>query len=213
MSTVIIFAAGETPSIVLLDELPQPDVVIAADGGFLIADGMGFSVDTIVGDMDSLPNETIIPASTERIVHSIDKGATDLELAFELAIRHQPARIVLIGAEGGRFDHEVATIETVASDRWFSIPEIDWVRSDSTCHVIRGTRRIQGDVGATISLIPIGGDAGAVTATGLKWPLDIETLHSGATRGMSNRFKKPEAVISVGEGVLVAIVPRQESDG
>lgn len=207
MSTVFVFAGGNPPPISILDELPQPDRVIAADSGYLVASALGYGVDALVGDMDSLPEETAITRTTDRLSHPKDKDATDLDLAFELAIRDQPGRIVLVGAEGGRFDHEVAALTTICDDRWASVPEIDWIRSDSICHVIRKTRRIQGDRGGTISLIPFGGTASAVSTRGLKWTLDNDTLYSGTSLGVSNQFDKPEVVISVGKGVVLAIIP------
>ena len=207
MSTVFVFAGGNPPPLGIIDELPQPDQVIAADSGYLVAEALGYGVDTIIGDMDSLPAGTAIPETTDLLSYPKDKDATDLDLALELAIRDQPGRMVLVGAEGGRFDHEVGALATICSDRWDSVPEIDWVRSDSICHIVRGTRRIQGDRGETISLIPFGGDATGVSTVGLKWTLDDATLHSGTSLGISNQFEKTEAVISVASGCVLVIIP------
>jgi thiamine pyrophosphokinase len=209
MSTVIIFAGGNAVARTAVEELPLADRVIAADSGYLIAASMGYRVDTVVGDMDSIGSMAQIHESTEVVRHPADKDATDLELAFELAVREQPRRIVLVGAEGGRFDHEVAAVSVICSDRWSVIPEIDWVRSDATSYVIRHTRRIQGDPGDLFSLIPIGGDATGVATTGLKWELNGETLHSGSTRGISNVLLRTEVVVRISGGVLLGVIPAQ----
>jgi thiamine pyrophosphokinase len=209
MSTVIVFAGGNAVARTAFEELPLADRVIAADSGYLIAASMGYRVDTVVGDMDSIGSMAQIHESTEVVRHPADKDATDLELAFELAVREQPRRIVLVGAEGGRFDHEVAAVSVICSDRWSVIPEIDWVRSDATSYVIRHTRRIQGDPGDLFSLIPIGGDAIGVATTGLKWELNGETLHSGSTRGISNVLLRTEVVVRISGGVLLGVIPAQ----
>lgn len=208
-TTVVIFAGGTPLPEAVVADLPVPDLVIAADSGYGVAISLGYRVDVVVGDFDSIELDGPLPAGIEVLKHPTDKDATDLELALELAARGEPLRVVLVGAQGGRFDHEVGAVATLASERWDAIPEVDWVRSDAIAHVIRGTRRIQGDVGAIISLIPMGGDAVAVTTGGLMWDLGGETLYAGTSRGISNRFVRTEAVITVGSGTLLAVIPNQ----
>jgi thiamine pyrophosphokinase len=212
VSTIIVFAGGKAVARTAVEELPFADRVIAADSGYLIASSLGYRVDTVVGDMDSIGSTAQIHESTEVVRHPVDKDATDLELAFELAVRDQPRRIVLVGAEGGRFDHEVAAVSVICSDRWSVVPEIDWVRSDAISYVIRHARRIQGDPGDLISLIPIGGDATGVVTTGLKWELNGETLHAGSTRGVSNVLLRTEIMVRLSSGVLVGVIPAQPFD-
>ncbi|CAN5812429.1 thiamine diphosphokinase [soil metagenome] len=207
MSTIIIFAGGTKVPPSTVDELPPPDLVIAADSGYQIARNLGYEVDTLIGDMDSVGSLDDIPATTNIVRFPADKDATDLELAFELAVREQPQRIVLVGAEGGRFDHEMSAVAMICSDRWAYVPEIDWVRSDSTSHVIRDARRVQGDPGDLFSLIPVGGDATGVTTTGLQWELDGDTLHAGSSRGVSNVLLHTEILIKVADGVLLGVFP------
>jgi thiamine pyrophosphokinase len=208
MSTVLVFAGGNPVPLPLRDELPEPDRVIAADSGHENAIALGFDVDVIVGDFDSLSPGSPVAGGTRRVRHPEDKDATDLELALELAVAEAPRRIVLVGAEGGRFDHELAALTVVGSPRWAGVPEIEWVRSDAHVYVIRKTIRIQGDPGAYVSLLAVGGDAVGITTTGLVWALKGETLRSGSSRGASNQFGSPEATIRVEEGALVAVVPR-----
>lgn len=207
MSTIIIFAGGTTVPRSAVDELPSPDLVIAADSGYQVAVSLGYEVDTLIGDMDSVGPLDDIPATTSIVRFPEDKDATDLELAFELAVREQPQRIVLVGAEGGRFDHELSAVAMICSDRWRHVADIDWVRSDSISHVIRDARRIQGDPGDLFSLIPVGGDATGVNTTGLQWELEEDTLHAGSSRGVSNILLQTEILIQVADGVLLGVFP------
>lgn len=207
----MIFAGGSPLPPAMRSDLPSADVVIAADSGYEAATALGYKVDVVVGDFDSIDVDPL-PDGIEVERHPTDKDATDLELALDLAARGDPFRVVLVGAEGGRFDHEVGAVATLGSERWAAIPEIDWVRSDAIAHVIRGTRRIQGDIDAIVSLIPMGGDATGVTTAGLMWDLKGETLHAGSSRGISNRFIRTEAVVTVGGGTVLAVLPNQSDD-
>ncbi len=207
MSTIIIFAGGAKVPLSTVDELPVPDLVIAADSGYLTAETLGYEVDTLIGDMDSVGSLEDIPTVTNIVRFPADKDATDLELAFELAVREQPQRIVLVGAEGGRFDHEMSAVAMICSDRWAHVPEIDWVRSDSMSHVIRAGRRLQGDPGDVFSLIPVGGDATGVTTTGLQWELSGDTLDAGSSRGVSNILLQNEILVRVADGVVLGVFP------
>jgi thiamine pyrophosphokinase len=208
MSVIIVFAGGDPVPRDILEDLPVPDQVIAADSGYRNAEVLGFRVDVVIGDFDSLPADSDFPPGVEKISYPTDKDATDLELAFEFARSADGQRIVLVGGEGGRFDHEVATTMLLGSPQWASVPDVEWVRSDAHCYVVRDAKRIQGDPGATISLISIAGDATNVSTEGLEWDLASETIYQGSTRGVSNRFTSLEAVVRVGSGALLAVVPQ-----
>ncbi|MDH3189589.1 MAG: thiamine diphosphokinase [Acidimicrobiia bacterium] len=205
MSTVLVFAGGDPVSPSLIDELPTPDYVIAADSGFVNARALGYKPDVVVGDFDSLPDQ-YDTVDAQRVRHPAAKDHTDLELAFELALHQSPHRIVLVGAEGGRLDHELAAVAVVCSRRWDSVPEVDWVRRQAICSVVRQYRRLQGDLGGMVSLLAVGGDAEGVTTEGLQWALADETLPFGSSRGVSNRIVRPEFTIRVRRGTILAIV-------
>jgi len=135
------------------------------------------------------------------------KSATDLELALDRVVVERPARVVIVGGSGGRVDHELAGAALLTSDRWEDIDEIDWVTDRGWAYVVRKRRIIHGDVGATISLIPMGGPAIGVTTSGLHWPLADATLQHGTTHGVSNLFSGPVADIRLSGGCLLVVVP------
>lgn len=206
MTTVLIFTGGDTPSSTVLEELPRPDLVVAADSGYHSAIDLGFSVDVLVGDLDSI-GSTEIPEHVVVDRHHEDKDATDLELALELAVRDTPARVVVVAGSGGRMDHELATALLLCSQRWEDVDELDWISARARSHIIHRGRLLHGDIGATLSLISIGGDSVGVTTSGLRWDLNGETLHDGATRGVSNVMRLPVAEVQVSIGCLLAIFP------
>jgi thiamine pyrophosphokinase len=206
MQTVLIFAGGDSPATGLAEELPEADLVVAADSGYDLAVAEGFAVDVLIGDMDSISAE-VIPRHVIVETHPVDKDATDLELALDRVMAERPERVVIVGGAGGRVDHELAAAGLLASSRWAEIDEIDWVTDRGWSHVVRRRRIIHGDVGATISLIPMGGPALGVSTRGLRWNLSRATLDHGTTLGVSNEFAAPVADIKVNQGCLLAVIP------
>lgn len=207
MDTVLIFAGGDSPADSLVEEIPSADLIVAADGGYDLAIGQGYAVDVLIGDLDSIETDAI-PSNVIVERHPADKDATDLELALDRVVVERPQRVVVIGGAGGRVDHELAAAALLCSGKWREIDEIDWITDRGWGYVIRDRRIIHGDVGATLSLIPMGGDATGVRTRGLRWDLTNETLHYGTTRGVSNVFAGPVADIGLSLGCLLAMIPR-----
>lgn len=205
MDTALIFAGGETLPRKVADDLPQADLVIAANGGYEIAIECGRRVDVLVGDLDSI-SRLALPEHVLVERHPVDKDATDLELALAMVAVEMPSRIVIAGGSGGRIDHELAVAGLICSPRWANIDEIDWITGRARSYVVRGRRQIQGDVGDVVSLVPMHGDAFGVTTTGLRWALDNETLTAGSTRGVSNVLESPVADVRIESGSLLAVL-------
>lgn len=206
MDTILIFAGGDLPTQDLAGELPAVDLVIAADSGYHAAEHLGYRVDVLVGDMDSI-GDVSLPRHVTIHRHPEDKDHTDLDLALELANREQPSRVVVVGGTGGRFDHELSISGLLGAQRWAGIEELDWISPRGRAHVVRGRRILHGDVGATVSLVPIGGPASGITTNGLHWELHGDTLDAGSTRGVSNLMRSPVADIRVETGCLLVVYP------
>ncbi len=204
MDVALIFAGGDPLPRRVVDDLPRADLVIAADSGYDTAIANEHRVDVLVGDLDSI-SETALPSHVIVERHPPDKDATDLELALSLVARESPSRVVVAGGSGGRLDHELAVASLLSSPRWDVFDEVDWVSGRGMAHVVRGRRLIHGDIGDLLTLIPMHGDATGITATGLRWPLDGETLVAGSSRGVSNVMESPVADIRVASGRLLAV--------
>ena len=80
------------------------DLVIAADGGARRLLDLEIAPHYLVGDLDSLPQETVgrlTSAGCQLQRHPTDKDATDTELAIALALDQGATDIDLVGATGG----------------------------------------------------------------------------------------------------------------
>ncbi len=206
MTNVVIVAGGEPLPSSLAGEIPEDAYLIAADSGLDTVLSWGMDVDLVVGDLDSVGADALVATSAEVERHPADKDATDLDLALEAALRLDPDRIVVIGGQGGRFDHLLGTVMLLASDRWSGV-DLEWVAARSRVRVVRGGVTLHGARGSTLTLLAVLDEARGVHTTGLRWNLTDAVLTPGSTRGVSNVFTAPVATVRLSSGVLLAIQP------
>ncbi len=209
MSVAVVLIGGDIPDRRLLDGVEDADVVIAADGGVRIARSHGLPVHVLIGDLDSASEGDQAWAKAEGaevIAFPADKDATDLELAIEYANSVGVDQIIALGVDGGRLDHELGNW-AVLSVACSAQVEIRADRGVAT--VVHGGQTFEclGEIGDVVSLLPTGGDAEGVTTTGLKWPLENETLPNGSTRGVSNEMAEAAASVTLRSGTLLVVRP------
>jgi len=215
----IVLADGAVPSRADLDSAwPAWDegvaFVVAADGGLRHAGPLALTIDSWVGDGDSID-----PAALEELERSgvpvervpTEKDASDTELALQLAQGAAAGQVILLGALGGsRIDHAVSNLGLLGHPA-FASGDV-WLYDEFAARVsLLSTlarpisRAFEGRVGDTVSLIPLGGDAFGVTTDGLRYPLDGEQLELGRTRGVSNVRTEPIARVTLEMGQLLVI--------
>ncbi len=203
---IIIFANGELPnkekSRALLRE---DDFIIAADGGTRHALALGLTLNLIIGDMDSLPvNFEPSALNIELRRFPRDKNETDLELAIQHALTLCPQEIIILAALGGRLDQTLGNIALISDLRSSacSLKLNDGLEEVFFCFE---HSQIHGTSGDTVSLIPWQGEVTGIVTTGLKWPLQNETLYPQKTRGISNEMTCEEAMVQVKSGLLLIV--------
>lgn len=184
---------------------------IAADSGIDHARALGRVPDLVVGDFDSVSEEGMawaaeVGATIDR--HPAAKDQTDLEIALGHALAAEPDHVVVAGIGGGRLDHLLANLAALASPS-FAAVRVDGLLETALVSVVHTERRLLGDRGELVSLLPMHGDANGVTTVGLGYPLRDEALRAGSSRGVSNYFEEPEATVTVADGTLLAIQPER----
>jgi thiamine pyrophosphokinase len=206
---VVVFAGGDPVDPRYRSQVPDDAMVLAADSGLHHAQALGVAVDVVVGDLDSvdearLATEMAQGAKVER--HPVDKDFTDLELALHLAVREGATSVIVIGGSGGRLDHFLANMLLFASDDFDGLP-ITALVGDARVTVVRDRGELHGEPGSLLTLLAVGGAARRVRTKGLRFPLVDEDLFPGSTRGVSNEFTEPVAVVELDGGVLLAVQP------
>ena len=190
--------------------------VVAADGGLARARALGLSPAVLVGDMDSLaPSlaDEAVAAGIEVLRSPVDKDESDTELAVLEAVRRGATRVTVLGAFGGpRLDHTLANLWLLAHPGLAGVTVVllDAAACASlvTAPAPDGSpvrRRLPGPLGATVSLLPLGGDVTGVTTAGLRYPLRDEPLRTGPARGLSNVRTGEDAAVTVRAGRLLVV--------
>ena len=203
--TIVVFAGGDPPPASVLEGLPKSPYVIAADSGFYHAHQLGFRVDLLVGDLDSISAGGLGLAG-EIEQHPTDKNATDLAIALDAAARKQPSQVIVVGGAGGRIDHFLANAALLTSSAYSEL-ELTWLPGGALIHVVRHRIELSGSPGDVVSLLPYGGPARGVSTVGLRWPLTDAELAPGTSRGVSNQMIDTTATVELDDGVLLAVQP------
>ena len=161
----------------------------------------------IVGDLDSVRPEVLafyekrgcltVDLSHDQETTDLHKAVTWLERDYErdgAASRKTSGdgrrrRVLVAGALGGRFDHEMAHLSCLHA---FADTEIVLLGRTSTARLIpKGVTVIVPDAeaeGPTCGLFPMRGPA-TVSTSGLRWNLDARVLTFGTNISTSNRIQ------------------------
>jgi len=204
---VLVFANGIIEDVAWIEPyLSRARAVIAADGGIRYPLALGQIPDTLIGDLDSLPDgvdEKLADWDVEVIRYPAAKEETDLELALLYARRRFPeADLLVMGGFGGRLDQMLGNITLLAHPELIDRPVI-FIGEWETARLVTTEVTIVGKAGDTVSLIPLGGPATVQETTGLRWPLHDEVLAFGPTRGISNEMTAERATVRLRDGMLL----------
>jgi thiamine pyrophosphokinase len=165
--------------------------------------------DVITGDLDSLTEtaKNFFQSHNVRIERVIDQDRNDLDKAIAAVLtygetssrNHKPPIrcMVVYGAFGGRFDQEMASMQSL-----YKYPNLDLylyddhtmaflLKPERTNHIrLALSSNASNDVGEgpVCGLIPLGCPVQSVTTTGLQWNLDHQPTQFGDLVSTSNRI-------------------------
>lgn len=211
MTHYLIFANGEPndgPMVRRTLEGAAGARVVAADGGAHVASYFGFSPQVVLGDMDSIGENTLHALDTQGVEihrHPPEKDETDLEIALKWAAAQGAEWIRIVGGIGGRFDQVLANVYLLALAELQGC-DVQIIAGKQAIRLLSpGTYTLQGAAGDTLSLLPLGCDAVGIQTEALKYPLQDETLRFGPARGISNVMLADTAQITLREGLLLVV--------
>ena len=113
-------------------------------------------------------------------------------------------RPLIFGASGGRIDQATANLLLLGHPDLID-RDIRLVEQYQQAWITRTKIDIAGQVGDTLSLIPVGGDALIASTTNLKWNLHNSRLRWAFARGISNVLTAAHATVEIAEGNLLCI--------
>ena len=181
---------------------------IAADGGALFLESIGFLPDVIIGDFDSLTEAQYLryeKMGIKIIKYPVEKDETDGELALQYCRERGFDNIIIIGFAGGRLDQQLANIFLL--EYAFRNGITAFIKEPGLeIGIIKREKVFFQKIGAGLSLIPLDEKVTGVTITGCKYLLEAESLLRYKTRGISNVIEQEKAVITVEKGLLLYIL-------
>jgi len=206
----------------ILMELLPDDFIICADGGANHARRMGLIPDKIIGDMDSIDDETLIWAKDNLVLMEIfppEKDFTDSELCLMDIPSGVPVLIIL--PLSGRFDHVLSNLmlagKLAGEGRSLTLTDGQtWV------YPVKGPASFSIDLHQwksqeekrelSVSLLPLFGPAQNVTTQGLYYPLKNQTLIPGSSFSVSNRIAASEVEpgLSFSSGIVAVIITKAD---
>lgn len=185
--------------------LPGPrDLLIAADGGYDSLRRFGIRPHLVLGDMDSI---TRLPEGIARLRFPPEKDLTDMALALRFARARGYRRFRLYGATGGRLDHSLANLQTLAGLAREGLQGIIVAPGVTIFSLADGSLRFPAlRPGTVVSVFCQGGEALGVTLKGLEYPLHDARLDPFTPLGVSNQAQGRPFSVSVRQGVLLITV-------
>lgn len=219
MKRGVIIAGGnieEDFALRFLREEPY-EILIAADKGLLFLRDHGIRPTHIVGDFDSVTEETNSLlreyARDEAVTirkFQPEKDWTDTEIAATLAVELGCGQIDILGGTAGhRVDHLMGNLQLLALI--LELGAEGRLLDSRNCIYMRDrdfTLKRENQWGTYVSLFAYGGDVTGLTLTGMKYPLDGFTLGTVGTRGVSNEILEETARIRFESGRLLVMETR-----
>lgn len=207
----ILVSGGPAPAPTLLQalraQLPQAQM-LCADRGADLCRRADLVPDGLIGDMDSLSEEThawLTAAGVSEVVFPAEKDDSDQALATQVLFQNGAEEIVVIGGLGGRMDHELANMMELVRAGREGRSIVYWDDVNRLRYIGPGEHRIARCSGY-IGIVPFSDTGMELSLEGLYYPLDHFSVPFGETRLISNVCTDaPEAVITIhrGDGVLV----------
>lgn len=195
------------------------DMVIAVDDGFSVCLQLGIHPDLLVGDFDTFGRERIqgyLEDSSYKIdIHQPEKDETDTELAFRDAKQSGCAQMDVLGALGGRIDHEISNIHLMVHENRNGL-RVRYYDPRNCMYVLdakleREYSFIRKQLyGTYVSFLPITEKVNGITLTGFRYPLRKKNISilENPSLCVSNEVTDESARITFDEGILLCVESR-----
>lgn len=195
---ITLLGGGEATRKTLDAALNHASTVAAADGGAKVAVLNGIRPQAVIGDFDSLDDETRSQLEPDTLHQISEQDSTD----FDKALRNIRAPLVVgVGFLGGRLDHQLAAFNTLTAH-----PDKPCILIDETDIVFLAPPELRLSLPSdcVFSLFPMGRVLGR--STGLCWPIDGIEFNPDGRVGTSNKVCGP-VELEMSDPRMLVIVP------
>lgn len=204
----LVVSSGDIDNYKGLKELALThDFIICADGGIRHLIEIGIDPDIIIGDLDSIDENSrdyIHGKRLKVIQYPVQKDETDTELAIIYLIDEGYKDITLTGVTGSRLDHSLSNIFLLRrlSENNIKAKIVD---DNNTIYFANKYLKLKKNDPYYVSVIPISKEGIVVTLKGFLYPLMESKIEFGASLGVSNKITSNEAeiLISMGEALII----------
>lgn len=206
LKKALIICNGNPPPQALLKQLwREADYRVAADGGANLLHVLNLLPDAVVGDFDSLQPDVQKQLPETILFHVKEQDTNDADKAVRHCLKLGFTEINLLGADGGRQDQFLSSLEILfkysPSARliiWTALERMEFILDTWEETLPPGT---------TLSLLPLFGGAQGVVSRGLKFELNNHALLPGKSpSGVSNQVLSNPVTVSIQEGQLLLVV-------
>ena len=201
-SCMIISGGAFTP-------LPQPDettFVIACDRGYAYARRCGIRPDLLVSDFDSYDGPVDPEIPLQRFPS--EKDDTDTMIAIRAALERGFREAVLYCALGGRLDHTLANLQSLAFALSHGL-RLRIVSEDTEVMLLQdGTLSLPRREGFALSVFAFSERCCGVSLHGTKYTLTDAELENSFPLGVSNEWAAEAATVSVTAGTLLIVLSK-----
>jgi len=194
--TVLLFANGAPPpKAVARAAAERCGAVLATDGAYQAAVALGLTPRWVVGDMDSLPPQLTLGKGTT-VVLDDEQESSDFEKAVKFLLKSGCKEALVLGASGGRLDHELANLSVAAV--YAAKMRLELHDASGTLELLAKDASFKAKKGEVFSLIAVDNPSW-LSVSGAKYPVTREPLFFGS-RGLSNVAKGGPVTVSVHSG-------------
>jgi len=210
----VVFANGDySVENSTIANVSSDDFMVCVDGGAKHCLSSGFTPNLLVGDLDSVDarsSAAIKASGAECIEFERDKDASDLELVFDILSDRFFEQVVLLGASGGRTDHQLFNWQLAAAQPWpFELRIVD---NYVDAQLVDSARAFDAtaSTGQLFSVVPMVGQASGVNVSGARFALNDATLTVGSTLGLSNVVTGTRLQVNVADGIVLVMLVHTE---
>lgn len=177
----------------------MPPRLIAADGGAKIAVELGQTPEKVIGDFDSIDENTLSQIPANRLLKLANQNTTD----FEKCLEHISAPLILaLGFLGKRVDHQLAALHALVRNPHQACILIG--KHDVIFH-LPAEFQMQLPVRTRFSLFPLAAVMG--TSEGLEWPIKGLSFAPDRKIGTSNMTTETDVSLRMDNAGMLAILP------